>query len=182
MHHVLGREALRREHEDQHRHHDHAPADAEQPREEADRHADGEIGPPPLHQRAPGRCASSCAASSAKPAPANPRVTYFGSASSLPAKRATFATPTELTKCANIGASFGESPTKASCALSASRSSENCSANSWRAAASLSYPPNQPLTWIELIFAVNPALRIRAAIRSAASSGKGGTSSQKSIA
>src|SRR6185369_15895746 len=109
VHHVLGGESLGRENEYQHRHHHHAAADAEQPSEKTHRHTNSEIGPPPLHQRPPTRCA----ASSANPPPAAARVTYFGGVGMCPANRATFATPTERSKKENIGASFGESPAKA---------------------------------------------------------------------
>ena len=47
---------------------------------------------------------------------------------------------------------------------------------------SLSYWPNQPLTWIELTLAVMPACSISLTMRCTALSGSGGTSSQKSIA
>ena len=43
---------------------------------------------------------------------------------------------------------------------------------------SLSYVPNQPLTWIELTFAVMPSASMIATMRSTSARGSGGTSSQ----
>src|ERR1051325_238213 len=60
-------------------------------------------------------------------------------------------------KNANIGSSFGESPIKATASRCTSRSTPYSWANSRRVIASLSQSPNQPLTWIELIFAAAPA-------------------------
>ena len=58
----------------------------------------------------------------------------------------------------------------------------NASAISVRVIDSLSYAPNQPLTWIELTWAVIPSASISATMRSTAARGSGGTSSRKSMA
>src|SRR5579862_4186779 len=134
MHHVPGRKTLCGKNKHQHGHHDHAATDAEQPREKTDRNAYREVSQPPLHQSSRSRCATS----SANPTPAAPRVTYLGSASIFPAKRVMFATPTELSNQANIGASFGESPAKAKSCFSIAGLHMKTSAKSCFVIASLS--------------------------------------------
>src|SRR5204863_9347048 len=103
--HVFGRHPMRTEDEHQERHHDHAAADAEQPGGETDQRANAEIRRP-LHQ-----ARKRWSTSSTNPAPDVAPVTNLGIAGIAPTKRWMLATPTEFGKKANIGASFGESPT-----------------------------------------------------------------------
>src|SRR5690606_3813552 len=120
--------------------HDHAASDAEEAGGKPDRRPDGKVGQPPVgrqpvrHQGRPRRWA----ASSANPAPAAAAVTYAGACSRRSPKRMTFATPTDLRKKRNIGASLGESPTNTTPSASRSRSAPKRSRKSRRVMASLS--------------------------------------------
>ncbi|KOF52470.1 hypothetical protein AD428_20015 [Achromobacter sp. DMS1] len=92
------------------------------------------------------------------------------------------ATPTEMGKYANMGSSFGESPMKRVVSRARSVSTPNSRSNSVRVMVSLSYSPNQPLTWMELTLAWAPASSKMRTMRPICASGSGGTSSQKSMA
>src|SRR5260221_11766543 len=85
-----------------------------------------------------GQLCRRCCASSTKPAPEAAPVTYLGGAASRPSNRRTFATPTELRKKANMGASFCESPTNTNSRFDRSGSSPERSPNRMRLVEGLS--------------------------------------------
>ena len=106
------------------------------------------------------------------PAPRIPRpprrvVTYAGSVAMRSANRRTFATPTAIAESTRTSARRSASRRRTrSVALSASRSIPNASSRNALRHRQLVVAPNQPLTWIELTFAVMPSASIIATIRS----------------
>src|SRR5258708_1997066 len=92
-----------------------------------------------------GQLCRRCCASSTKPAPEAAPVTYLGGAASRPSNRRTLATPTELRKKANIGASFCESPTNTNPRFDRSRARPKRSPNRMRLREWFARTPYQPV-------------------------------------